>query len=372
MAALRIGVNALYLIPGGVGGTEIYLRHLLRALAEVAPENEYLVFTNLETGRDLLPDHPAFVLKPQAVRAVNRPARILWEQFRLPFAVRGVDVLLNAGFTAPVWAPCPQVTVFQDLQHKRRPGNFRWFDLPFWRLLLWVSAHRSQRLVASSQATRGDLLRYYGLPASRVTVAHLGADPAFFEIARRRNPQPYLLAVSTLHPHKNLDGLLRAYAEFRRTELRFRLVVAGMKGFFTAELEQLRTELALGDSVEFTGWIPREALYDLYAGAWAFLYPSRFEGFGLPVVEAMAAGIPLACSRIEPLSSIAGDAALQFDPNDVTSIVEAMRRVTLDEDLRACLSIAGPARAEPFRWETTARLTLEALHAAVEESRSRA
>lgn len=369
MGGLRIGVNALYLIPGGVGGTEIYLRHLLRAFAVIAPENQYLIFTNRETGSDLLPEHPSFLQVPQAVRAVNRPARILWEQFRLPSAAKGVDVLLNAGFTAPVFPPCPQVTVFQDLQHKRQPENFRWFDLPFWRLLLWAAAHRSERLVASSEQTRADLLRCYRIPESRIHVAPLGVDPAFFEIARRRAPQPYLLAVSTLHPHKNLDGLLRAYAQFRTKEPRFRLIVAGMRGFFTEELERLRTELQLGDSVEFTGWIPRESLYDLYAGAWAFFYPSRFEGFGLPVLEAMAAGVPLACSHIEPLHTIVGDAALQFDPNDPASMLDAMQRITSDEVLRARLAADGPRRAKLFQWETTARRTLDALQAAVDEAR---
>src|ERR1700694_3062314 len=164
---LRIGVNALYLIPGGVGGTEIYLRNLLKALASIDCRNEYVVFTNRETGRDLVPDQPNFSHAPQPVRACLRPARILWEQFALSFAVRRhrLDVLFNPGFTAPLLCGRPMVTVFHDLQHKRHPEYFRWFDLPFWNFFLWTSARLSRGLIAVSGATRDDLERYYGVSA---------------------------------------------------------------------------------------------------------------------------------------------------------------------------------------------------------------
>src|SRR5271165_3682268 len=162
MRPLRIGVNALYLIPGGVGGTEIYLRELLRALAEIDARNEYFIFTNRETGPDLVPQQRNFQGMPQRVRARFRPARIVWEQTALPLAaVRlGLDALLNPGFTAPVYCGCAAVTVFHDMQHKRHPEHFRWFDLPFWRVLLWASAFRSRRIIAVSEATRNDLVHF--------------------------------------------------------------------------------------------------------------------------------------------------------------------------------------------------------------------
>src|SRR5579872_6942109 len=124
----RFGVNALYLIPGNVGGTEIYLRELLAALARIDSRNEYFVFTNLETGADLTPRQANFHWKPQAVRASSRPSRILWEQVVLPLEISRyrIEVLFNPGFTSPIFAPCRCVTVFHDLQHKRHPDNFRW------------------------------------------------------------------------------------------------------------------------------------------------------------------------------------------------------------------------------------------------------
>jgi glycosyltransferase involved in cell wall biosynthesis len=363
MRSLRIGVNALYLIPGGVGGTEIYLRGLLAALAEIDAANRYFVFTNRETGPDLVPTRPNFTAAPQPIRAASRPVRILWEQTALPLAAARLrlDVLLNPGFTAPLFAGCPQVTVFHDLQHVLHPEYFRWFDLPFWRLLLFWSAHVSRTVLASSPATAADLLRHYRLPEGKVRVALLGVDPVFFELARRRHPEPFLLAVSTLHPHKNLDGLLRAFAEFRREHPEFRLTVCGLHGFFAGPLHDLRARLGLAEAVDFPGWIPRQLLHDLYARAWAFVYPSLFEGFGIPVLEALAAGVPTACSDIEPIAGIAGEAALRFDPRDPAAMVAALERITGDAALRQRLAEAGPKRAAQFSWRATAEATLAAL-----------
>jgi glycosyltransferase involved in cell wall biosynthesis len=268
-----------------------------------------------------------------------------------------LDVLLNPGFTAPVLAPCASVTVFHDLQHKRHPEYFRWFDLPFWTLLLWASAHRSRRLIAVSEATRQDLVRLYHLPPSRIRVVLHGVEPEFFTLDRTAT-EPLVLCVSTLHPHKNLERLIRAYATRKRE---WRLIIAGMRGFSARILDALIAELGVRDSVELTGWIPREALLPLYARARAFVYPSTFEGFGMPVLEAMAAGIPVACSDIPPLREVAAEAALFFDPLNEQAISSALDQIVSDTELRSKLEQAGPERARAFTWERAARETLAAL-----------
>jgi glycosyltransferase involved in cell wall biosynthesis len=350
---IRIGVNALYLIPGGVGGTEIYLRNLLRGLSEIDAENQYVVFTNRETSADLVPDRPNFVCAPQPVRAAIRPARILWEQLVLPLAIRKqrINVLLNPGFTAPLGCTCPMVTVFHDLQHKRHPEYFRWFDLPFWKFFLWAAVRRSRGLIAVSQATADDLERYYGRSARAIhpQVIHHGVEPEFFQIALRRDPRDYLLCVSTTHPHKNLERLLSVHSQIKNAP---RLVLTGVRGFAARQIESLASE-----SVELTGWIPREQLYELYRGALGFIYPSTFEGFGMPVLEAMSAGVPVACSDIPPLREIAQSTVHFFDPSS-------------DPEIRDALLLLGsgklstePAqrRAADFSWEKTARATLDYL-----------
>ena len=345
---LRIGINALYLIPGGVGGTEIYLRNLLSALGEIDSVNQYVVFTNRETGPDLVPDRPNFVCAQQRLRASFRAARILWEQAVLPFAVKkhGIDVLFNPGFTAPIACDCPMVTVFHDLQHKRHPEHFRWFDLPFWQLFLWASARRSRGLIAVSAATRDDLQRYYGVNAA---VIQHGVEWQFFQIAKRREPRDYLLCVSTSHPHKNLVRLLRVAKQMKDLP---GLVITGVRGFAAKEVEGLA-----GGCVRLTGWVPREQLYELFRGARGFIYPSTFEGFGMPVSEAMAAEVPVACSDIPALREVAGSTVHYFDPSSDAAIRDALERLVAG----TIPTEAAAQRAAQFTWRKTAQATLDYL-----------
>jgi glycosyltransferase involved in cell wall biosynthesis len=369
MRPLRIGVNALYLLPGQVGGTEIYLRNLLSALASLDDHSEYFVFTNVETGSDL-PHLPPIHLVPQDVGATNRPLRLIWEQTELPVQAHELrlDCLLNPGFTAPVATACPNVTVFHDLQHKRHPEHFRWFDLPAWNFFLWAAVRRSRILIADSEATKADILEFYSFPADRIRVVTLGVEDEFFRVAQRRaRTEPFLLCTSTLHPHKNLERLVRAFEQFRTRRRGYRLVITGVRGFISRELEATIADLNCGDSIELTGWLPRADLHDLFRRAHAFIYPSTFEGFGLPVVEAMAAGVPLACSDIEPLRSITRDAALRFDPASTSDIESAIERLVCDDALRLELSKAGRARAPKFTWKQCARGTLDAIYAAIGE-----
>ena len=372
---MRIGINALYAIPGGVGGTEIYLRGLLTGFAEIGGAHQFVVFTNRESGTDLTPAAPNFTTVPHPVRAAVRPIRLMWEQTILPVAAarHRLDVLLNPGFTGPSLSPCPTVTTFHDLQHKRHPEYFRWWDLPFWRFFLFFSAVTSGGLIADSEATRRDLLTYYPVPPRRISVVPLGAGDEMAAVGNSRQPDrsiPFLLCVSTLHPHKNLDRLVRAFARFRNEHREFRLVIAGMRGFYAASLDAEIRSLSLEDCVTLTGWIPRADLLDLFRTAHASIQPSLFEGFGIPVAESLAAGIPTACSDIEPLRDICGDAALRFDPLDETALYEAIRRVALDEPLRARLVDAGPQRVSAYTWQRTSQLTLQVLERVVQRSRS--
>jgi glycosyltransferase involved in cell wall biosynthesis len=358
----RIGVNALYLIPGGVGGTEIYLRSLLAALACIDTTSQFVVYSNRETGSDLTPPAPNFLSVPLPVHAANRPARILYEQLLLPARLQRdrIDVLLNPGFTAPLWPGRPQVTVIHDLQHKRHPEYFRWFDLPFWRFLVWAAVHRSDRLIAVSPATKTDLLTYYRIHEEKVTVVEHGVDDRFFEIARERNRiEPFLLCVSTLHPHKNIERLVRVFARLATRHPELRLVLAGMKGFHTTPIETLVADLGMGDRVELTGWIPREELYGYFRRARGFVYPSTFEGFGMPVVEALAAEVPLACSRIEPLAGIVKGAAWLFNPEEEGEMEGAIERMLNGPPPGA----ANPARE--YSWTSAAQATLRALRSVV-------
>jgi glycosyltransferase involved in cell wall biosynthesis len=373
MTPLRIGVNALYLLPGGVGGTEIYLRQLLRGLSEIDSPHHYLIFTNRETGSDLVPRSDRFEQCPQPVDAVNRASRILYEQFRLPGALRRqkVDVVLNPGFTGPTLGGVPSVTVFHDLQHVRHPEHFGRLDLLFWRLLLWQSAKKSKHLIAVSEATQRDLLKHYHVSAEAVSVVTHGVEPEFFSLGRMPDEEsPYVLCVSTLHPHKNLERLVRVFAQLRSKRPQLRLVLAGMRGFQAQQIENQISDSGVGAAVEVTGWIDRVRLYDLYRRAAVFVYPSTFEGFGMPVLEALAAGLSVACSDIPPLREVAGEAALFFNPEREDEMLEALDRLLANAPLADSLVAAGKARARLFTWENAARATLSCLETASYRSRS--
>jgi glycosyltransferase involved in cell wall biosynthesis len=371
---MRIGVNALYLLPGGVGGTEIYLRELIRWLPHLSPGDEFYVVTNRECeDAGLFRESPPHVhLVPTAVTATSRPARLLFEQCRLPLLARTLrfDVLLNPGFTAPAWCPCPCVTTFHDLQHKRHPEYFRRLDLLAWNLFLSLAAHRSTRILTVSEASAADFRRFYPKLRIPIDVTPLGARDSYFTLRPPDHPaEDYLLCVSTLHPHKNHVRLVRAFSRWRaRTGADTRLVLAGLRGFAADAVERSIEDCGASGFVSITGWIPAERLDALYRDASAFIFPSLFEGFGIPVVEALACGLPAAVSDVEPMRSHAADAALLFDPLDEASIEDAIGRILGDQPLRERLRNLGPSAASRFRWEETARLTVASLHAAARQA----
>ena len=240
----RIGVNALYLIPGGVGGTEVYLRNLLQALAEIDSRNQYFVFVNRETGDELCPAAPNFTLVRSPVPGRVRPARLVWEQTVLPVqTVRlKLDVLFSPGFSSPLVCRGRKVTVIHDLQHKRQPENFGFLERRAWNAMVWSSVRFSDALIAVSASSRQDVIDVYRTDASRIHVVHHGVEAGFFRIANATQrdetllnqagvPQcRYLLAVSTIHPHKNWLRLIEAYASLVAAGRDEHLVVAGLAG----------------------------------------------------------------------------------------------------------------------------------------------
>ncbi len=373
---MKIGINALYLIPGRVGGSEIYLRRLISALAKIDRENRYVVFTNRENrGSFELGDN--FVEHHCPVKGLIRPHRIAWEQLVLPWRARQhrIDVLHSPGFVAPLFAPCPSVITVLDLIYLEFPETFPFLARQWMRFLVRHSARRSRAVIALTRYSQEEILWGLDVPHWKSWAIYLGGgedipspvDPGEEEevLARHGISPPYLLTVAASHPHKNLVRLLEAYYQLEEKD-RYQLVIVGVRhNRYGARLIRTVERLDLSRRVVFTGWVPERDKEIIYSRAEMTVFPSLLEGFGLPVLESMRYGVPVACSDLPSLAEVAGEAAFLFDPYSSESIVSAIRSCLFDGQLREKLISKGRAHAARFTWEETARRTLEVYRAAV-------
>ncbi|PKO20575.1 MAG: glycosyltransferase family 1 protein [Chloroflexi bacterium HGW-Chloroflexi-1] len=295
--------------------------------------------------------------------------RIVWEQTRLAAHSRHLDLLHGLAFATPLAAACPTVVTVHDLSFLRYPDAFRPFNRLYLGFVTRLSTRRAARVIAVSESTRQDVIRLCGAPEERVIVVPNGvtgdfspADPAAVADFRRQKglPPRFILFLGTLEPRKNLVRLIDAYAQWRRASNEaIKLMIAGGKGWFYERVFERVTELGLADDVIFPGFVPGEELPWFYRAAELFVYPSLFEGFGLPVLEAMACGTPTITSTASALPEVAGDAALLVDPEDTDGLAEAIGRVLADPLLAARLRDAGPRRATSFSWPRTAAATAD-------------
>ena len=373
---MHVGLNLIYLVPDETGGPEIYARELIPALRAVAPEVRFTAFVNREAASSGGPwiDEIDHVEMP--LRAANRLNWVRGEQLMLPRWARraGVDLVHSLANTGPTWGAFARVTTIHDLLYMMVPEAHFGLRGRGMRVLVPAAARRSDRVIAISASTRDDVVARLHLPADRVDVVPQGVgvtttDQAMseaefrdrFELGNRR----VLLSVSTKRAHKNLRRLLEAHA-LVPGEQRPLLVLPGYPTPHEAELRELARDLGMSGDVRFLGWLTSSELEGLYAAAESFVFTSRYEGFGMTVLEAMARGVPVAASRASAIPEVAGDAALLFDPDSTEEIAGAIRSLIGDQKLRARLAEAGRNRAAQFSWERTARGTLETYRRALE------
>lgn len=370
----RVGLNLLYLLPQRVGGTEIYARRLVGALAEQRPDVAFVAFVSREAMEPLAGEGwPANVtLRELRVRAASKPVRIAAELGLLPVAARRaqVDVLHSLGTTAPVAAPCPTVVTVHDLIYEHYPQTFPTAARWGLRALVGPAARRATRVLAISQATATDVVQRLRVAPARVDVvyngfgmrAHPHPTPAAELRARLGLRDPVILCVSAALEHKNLVRLIEAFARLPAGPT---LVIAGHAGREQAALEERAAASGVADRFVLTGWLSDADLEGLYALARCAVYPSLHEGFGLPVLEAMARGVPLASSNATSLPEVTGDAAELFEPRDTAAIAAAMRRLLEDDAHVDTLVRKGRQRVGDFSWERCAQGTLDTYARAV-------
>jgi glycosyltransferase involved in cell wall biosynthesis len=311
----------------------------------------------------------------------RRPAvRILWEQGVLPFllAAERAQVLHSLGYVQPLLCPARSVVTIHDLSYILYPANFNRANRLYLRAFSRLSARRADRLIAVSENTKRDTVRLLGVPAAKVEVVHHGIEPVFHrhtdrreveDFRRRRGlPERMVLFLGTIEPRKNLDTLVRAFARLKHGGLPHKLVIVGAKGWQWESVFAAVEAAGLGQDVAFPGYVPYDEQPLWYNAAELFVYPSLYEGFGFPPLEAMACGTPVVSSLTSSLPEVVGDAGLLVAPRDEEALAEAMRRVLGDAGLRAELAERGLERARSFSWREAAQRTLAVYAKTIDEA----
>ncbi|MCS6950351.1 MAG: glycosyltransferase family 4 protein [bacterium] len=369
---MRIGIN-VHLLSTTHTGIQHYIRALVPELVAQASAHEVVLYG--EPSQLPLPAQQGVRWVPASRPLRSAIRRVLWEQTILPRLLRRgrVDVLFSPAFVLPRWWKGVGVVTVHDLNFEVSPQTIHPFRRAYLRRMTRWSVQRAKRVIAISGATASDILRLYGMPSEKVVVIPYGLDAMFnphharaLEPAVRQRyalPARFLLFVGTLEPRKNLPRLLEAFALAQQQAELPPLVLAGAPGWQHQKIRALAQRLNIEERVVFAGYIPREHLPGVYAAATALLYPSLYEGFGLPPLEAMGCGTPVLASNTSALPEVVGDGGLLVNPLHVSEIAEGILRLALEEELRQQLAERGIARARRFRWDEAARRTLEAIAA---------
>jgi glycosyltransferase involved in cell wall biosynthesis len=366
---VHVGLNLVFLVPGATGGTEVYARELIPELVAAAPQVRFTAFVNREAAA--VAGAPWGELIPAVtvpVRARNRVEWVRGEQRLLPpLAARaGVDLLHSLANTAPAWGHFRRVVTIHDLIYRLAPEAHLGLLGHGMRVLVPIAAKRSHRIITGSTSTAESIERLLRVSPSRVDVVPhgVGARPdarpvpeAELRAQLEAGEGPIVLCVAAKRPHKNLMRLLAALALIPPGR-RPLLVLPGYPTPHEHELRRRADELGIAADVRFLGWVDPAELEGLYAAAACFVFPSLLEGFGLPVLEAMIRGLPVACSARGSLAEVAGDAALPFDPESEPAIAAAIERLLNDKWEAERLRSAGRERAARFSWAATAAGTL--------------
>jgi len=353
----RIAVDARMIDHSGIG---TYLRALLPRLVAGNPD---LDFALLGDVRVLAAE--AWTAAPNcAIVPCDAPIYSIREQLRVPLAAGDVDLFWAPHYTIPIGYRGRLLVTVHDLCHLALPHLFGGAHRRLYARMMFAAVrHRATAVITVSEFTRREFEDRVGAPRQPVTVIPNGVDTAWFDVAagERPEPGPYIVAVGNVKPHKNLGALVRAFARLV-DHIPHRLIIVGRdEGFRTGDGETPRLAAALGDRVRFTGHVPLDELRRMVAHAELLVLPSLYEGFGLPALEAMACGCPVAVSNAASLPEVCGDAAAYFDPTRPDEIAAVIVSLLVDPGRRAELRRRGVERARRFTWEAAAQRTAEVI-----------
>jgi glycosyltransferase involved in cell wall biosynthesis len=363
---MRIAFDGTTLRPARTG-VGYYTEHLLHHLVKESADDEIVVVSNrpIDTVAPLPP-------QVRVVTSSSRVPRIVWMQMVAPRLLRRlrVDVAHFTNGMLPLAVPVPTVVTIHDMSLTMFPKYHPPRRVLLNRPLVDVAARRADAIITVSESAKRDIVRLYGSQEERIHVVHEAAAPSFQPVVdpvvldrvRQRYDlaERFILYVGTIEPRKNLPKLIEGFASRRKSgQLPHQLVCAGPYGWLSRDIEDLIDRLQIEDAIRFTGYIPFDDLAALYSLAEMFVFPSLYEGFGLPVVEAMACGTPVVTGHVAALAEIGGGAVEQVARLDADTLGEAMVRLAGDRQRREQLSVLGRERAQLFSWERAARETLK-------------
>ena len=373
-----IAVNTRLLMPGKLDGIGWFTYETLKRVTQMHPEVQFLFLFDRKYSKDVIFGEnvtPVVLFPP-----TRHPLLwYLWFECRVARLLRRrkPDLFLSTDGFLPIRSTIPSVAVIHDINFEHRPWDLPWLVRWYYRSFFPRFARKATRIVTVSEYSRRDIINQYDVQEDKVDLAYNGANVQYAPISEERIEEvranytagaPYFIFVGSLHPRKNITNLLKAFQLFRdEYKGEFKLVVVGEKFFLTRSMEEQLAKMSNKSDVIFTGrLVPRE-LNDMLGAAWAMTFVPYFEGFGIPIVEAMKCDIPVVASKVTSLPEIAGDAALFVSPESPGSIRDAMIRIVREKGLRQRLIEKGRSRRDMFSWDHTAEQLWNSMERVMEE-----
>ena len=358
-----IGLEASRANKAKKTGTEWYAWHMLQQFKKLDQDNKFIVYYNNFLADDLK-EAPANFLS----KRLKWPFKKFWTHFRL-----GWELLLHpvdkffASNAVPLFTRGEVIVTIHDLGFLNNPELYHPIERIYQKISHRLAVKKADKIIIPSIATKNDVIKFYPQVEDKLQVIYHGWDHGSFKpvsdddkekIKDKHNlPDNFILYIGRLEAKKNIINLIKAY---QKTDRRWPLVLAGRPGNFGyKEIEELATSEDLKNDVMILGYVSQQNYIRLLGTASLFMFPSKFEGFGIPILEAMGTGVPVLCSGLPVLREIAGDGALFFDPDNIGDIQEKMEKLIKDEELRKELIAKGQTRCQKFSWEATARQTLD-------------